>query len=205
MQLNAEDGGNRKYILVQIPEEIDKNQPAHKAGYRTIDEIGRERIKRAASKIKEETDADIDYGFKLYRLNEPNSQTIDKLIEFDPGDINFNEDDYVSNFGFNGESGKDTILTTWLNEDGYGLLAKVESLKIGNYEADKYKNSLYLIEPGIKSDDIMQLIKLLEKNQLDINRVVVYGYSLNFNIANELRNNLKNLKNNQSVNLIERY
>ena len=205
MQLNAEDGGNRKYILVQISEKIEKNKSPYKAGYRTIDEIGRERIKRAASKIKEETGADIDYGFKLYRLNEPTVQTVDKLIDFDPNDINFNENDYVSNFDFNGEKGKDTILTTWLNEDGYGLLAKVESLKIGNYEADKYKNSLYLIEPGIKSDDIMELIKLLEKNQLDINRVVAYGYSLNFNTANELRNNLKNLKNNQSVSLIERY
>lgn len=205
MQLNAKDGGNRKYILVQIPEKIVKNKSAYKAGYRTIDEIGCQRIKRAASKIKEETGADIDYGFKLYRLNEPTVQTIDKLIDFDPNDINFNEDDYVSNFEFNGEHGKDTILTTWLNEDGYGLLAKAESLKIGNYEADKYKNSLYIIEPGIKSNDIMELIKLLERNQLNINRVVVYGYSLNFNVANELRNNLKNLKNNQSVSLIERY
>lgn len=205
MQLNAEDGGNRKYILVQIPEEIGKDKPAYEAGYRTIDEIGCERIKRAAVKIKEDTNADIDYGFKLYKLNEPDVQTIDKLIEFNPEDISFTEDDYVLNFSFDGESGKDTILTTWLNEDGYGLLAKAESLRIGGYAADKYKNSLYIIEPGIKSNDIMELIKLLEKNQLNINRVVVYGYSLNFNITNELRNNLKNLKNNQSVSLIERY
>lgn len=205
MQLNSEDGGNRKYIMVQIPEEIDKNQPAYKSGYRTIDEIGRERIKRAADKIRKETNADIDYGFKLYRLNEPTVQTIDKLIDFDPNDINFNEDDYVSNFEFDGENGKDTILTTWLNEDGYGLLAQANPFKIGDYEAYKYKNSLYIINPGINSNDVMELIKLLEKNQLDINRVVAYGYSLNFNISNELRNNLKNLKNNQSVSLIERY
>lgn len=205
MRLNVEDGGNRKYMMIQIPEEIDKNQTAYKAGYRTIDEIGCERIKRAASKIKEETDADIDYGFKLYRLNEPTVQTVDKLIDFDPNDINFNEDDYISNFEFNGENGKDTILTTWLNEDGYGLLAQANPFKIGDYEAYKYKNSLYIIDSGIKSNDVMELIKLLEKNQLDINRVVAYGYSLNFNISNELRNNLKNLKNNQSVSLIERY
>lgn len=205
MQLNAEDGGNRKYILVQIPEEIGKDKPAYEAGYRTIDEIGRERIKRAAVKIKEETNADIDYGFKLYRLNEPDVQTIDKLIEFNPDELSFTKDDYVSNFSFDGENGKDTILTTWLNEDGYGLLVNSEPIKIGNYTADIYKDSLYIIEPGLKSDDIMELIKLLEKNQLNINRVVAYGYSLNFNIANELRNNLKNLKNNQSVSLIERY
>lgn len=50
MKLNAEDGGNRKYILVQLPEEIEESKPAFKAGYKTIDEIGRERIKRAAKK-----------------------------------------------------------------------------------------------------------------------------------------------------------
>jgi len=88
---------------------------------------------------------------------------------------------------------------------GMDLLAQPDSFKIGDYEAYKYKNSLYIINPGIKSNDVMELIKLLEKNQLDINRVVAYGYSLNFNISNELRNNLKNLKNNQSVSLIERY
>lgn len=68
MQLNAEDGGNRKFILAQLPERIKEDKPAYKAGYRTIDEIGRERIRRAAKKIKEETSADIDYGFKTYRL-----------------------------------------------------------------------------------------------------------------------------------------
>lgn len=204
MQINALNKKEIKYIMIQLDQEFD-NANINNSNYSTIDELGRERIKRAAEKIRKETNADIDYGFKLYRLNEPTVQTIDKLIDFNPSDINFNEDDYVSNFEFNGESGKDTILTTWLNEDGYGLLVKAEPLKIGNYEADKYKNSLYIIDPGIKSSDIIELIKLLEKNQLDINRVVAYGYSLNFNIANELRNNLKNLKNNQSVNLIERY
>lgn len=68
MQLNSEDKGQRKYIMVQLPEKIKGNKPAYKAGYRTIDEIGRARIEKAAKKIKEETGADIDYGYKLYYL-----------------------------------------------------------------------------------------------------------------------------------------
>lgn len=60
MQLNAEDGGKRKYIMVQLPERIEENKPAYKAGYRTIDELGIARIEKAAAKIKEETDAGID-------------------------------------------------------------------------------------------------------------------------------------------------
>lgn len=52
MDLNAKDSGNRKYIMVQLAEKIAENKPAYKAGYRTIDEIGRERIIRAAKKLR---------------------------------------------------------------------------------------------------------------------------------------------------------
>ncbi len=65
MQLNAEDGGNRKFILVQIPEPTPENSEARKAGYATIAGIGKERIRRAANKIKEEhPDTQADLGLK---------------------------------------------------------------------------------------------------------------------------------------------
>ena len=70
MQLNAEDGGNRKYIMVQIAEETDEKSEAYKAGYKNICEIGQERIRRAGAKIKEETGVDIDYGFRVYELSD---------------------------------------------------------------------------------------------------------------------------------------
>lgn len=75
-QLNAEDEGNRKYIMVQLPEATDEKSEAYKAGYKNICEIGKERIRRAANKIKEETKADIDYGFRVYRLDSSNMQEI---------------------------------------------------------------------------------------------------------------------------------
>jgi adenine-specific DNA-methyltransferase len=73
MQLNAEDCGNRKFILVQLPEQTDEKSEAYKAGYKNICEIGKERIRRAGDKIKQECpDADIDTGFKVFRVADSN-------------------------------------------------------------------------------------------------------------------------------------
>lgn len=79
MQLNAEDGGNRKFIMVQVPEETPEDSEARKAGYNTIPEIARERIRRAGKKIKEEsplTTADLDTGFRVFRLDEGNYEDV---------------------------------------------------------------------------------------------------------------------------------
>ena len=75
MQLNTEDGGNRKFICVQLPEKTDEHSEAYKAGYKTICEIGKERIRRAGEKIKAEsplTTQDIDTGFKVFKLDSSN-------------------------------------------------------------------------------------------------------------------------------------
>ena len=70
MQLNAEDGGNRKFIMVQLPEETDEKSEAFKVGYKNICEIGKERIRRAGEKIKaDKPDTVFDDGFKVYKIN----------------------------------------------------------------------------------------------------------------------------------------
>lgn len=71
-QLNSEDLCSRKFILVQLPEAPNDKSEAFTAGYKNICEIGKERIRRAAIKIKKETNADLDYGFRVYRLDESN-------------------------------------------------------------------------------------------------------------------------------------
>lgn len=96
MQLNAEDGGNRKFIMVQLPEETDEKSEAYKAGYKTIAEIGKERIRRAAAQIKAEqekkqkTESDslfdqhdndeaqknLDLGFRVYKLDSSNMKDV---------------------------------------------------------------------------------------------------------------------------------
>jgi adenine-specific DNA-methyltransferase len=86
MQLNAEDGGHRKYIMVQIPEKTDKESAAYKAGYKNICEIGEERIRRAGKKIKENsplTTQDLDTGFRVYRIDSSNM----KDVYFAPKDL----------------------------------------------------------------------------------------------------------------------
>ena len=76
MELNAVDGGYRKYIMVQLPEVCGEKSEARKAGYETICDIGEERIRRAGDKIRAETGADIDYGFRVFRVDTTNMEEV---------------------------------------------------------------------------------------------------------------------------------
>lgn len=79
MQLNAEDGGHRKFIMVQLPEKCDEASEAYKAGYKNICEIGKERIRRAGDKIKSEspmTTQDLDIGFRVLKLDDSNMKDV---------------------------------------------------------------------------------------------------------------------------------
>lgn len=91
MQLNAEDGGHRKFIMVQLPEPCDENSEAYKAGYKNICEIGKERIRRAGEKIKEEnplTTQDLDIGFRVLKLDDSNMKDVYYAAdEYDQGSL----------------------------------------------------------------------------------------------------------------------
>ena len=79
MQLNAEDGGNRKFIMVQLPEKCDEKSEAFKAGYKNICEIGKERIRRAGTKIKEDNPIgtqNLDTGFRVFKLDDSNMNDV---------------------------------------------------------------------------------------------------------------------------------
>lgn len=204
MQLNAEDGGHRKYIMVQLPEKIEEDKPAYKAGYRSIDAIGRARIKKAAQKIKEETGADIDYGYKLFYLENPDKTTLMDLENFEP-ENKLITDDMVSVFDNTHSKGKESILATWLAEDGYGLSRSSKPYPLEGYMADRIEKTLYIIDEGLQQDDAMTLIKRIENEELDITRLVIYAHSVPFHILHELRKNLKVLRNNKNVTMIERF
>jgi len=113
MQLNAEDGGKRRYILVQLPESTEGTE-AYENGYKNICDVGKERIRRAAKRIKEETGAEIDYGFRVYRVDSSNMKDVyytpDKL-----GQINL--DDVASNIKED-RTGEDLLIQVMLE---YGL------------------------------------------------------------------------------------
>ena len=91
MQLNAEDGGNRKFIMVQLPEQTDEKSEAYKAGYKNICEIGKERIRRAGQKILKENEnkegiENLDIGFRVLKLDESNMTD----VYYNPADYNQN-------------------------------------------------------------------------------------------------------------------
>ena len=94
IQLNAEDGGNRKFIMVQLPEATDEKSDAFKAGYKTIAEISKERIRRAAAKIKEKNpEYKGDLGFKVFKLDSTNIKPWE--VDFDMAERTL--EDFISN------------------------------------------------------------------------------------------------------------
>ena len=125
MQLNSEDKYNRKYILVQLPEEIPQETDAYEAGYKTICDIGEERIRRAGKKIKEETGADIDYGFRCFKIDSSNM----KDVYYRPADIGqMNLDQFTDNI--KEDRKPDDLLIQVMLDLGVLLSSKVEQTEI---------------------------------------------------------------------------
>ena len=129
MQLNAEDGGKRKFIMVQLPEATDEKSEAYKAGYKNICEIGKERIRRAGKKIKEEsplTTQDLDTGFRVLKLDSSNMQDVYYTpAEFDEQKL-FDDNIKPDRLGNDGE---DLLFQTMI-ELGIELSARIEKRSI---------------------------------------------------------------------------
>lgn len=191
-QLNLEDGIKRKFVMVQLQEETDGNSVARKAGYRTIDEIGIERIKRAAKKIKEENPLFAgDLGFKHYTLEEVPENTLDKLETFDPNVI-LSTDDVLNMFG------RDTVLETWLVNDGYGLGAKTEDIVLDKYHATLCGNHLYLTDGDFTEDAMTALVDRYQSDPaFNPDCIVLFGYSFGHNAMDMLE------KNKPTINLVK--
>lgn len=225
MQLNAEDGGHRKFIMVQLPEKTyhtnkdGKMVPtkggrvAFEDGFRSIDEISRERIRRAAAKIKADNEltlpADFDGSFKHYRVVKPSRMTLDRIEEFNPqtDELVLDTVDSFSSqtLGVAGNaSGEQTVLATWLAKDGYPFDVDVQKIDLAGYQGNLIENNrLYLIREDWSSKCTEKLLNLLGTHALNLQAVVIFGYSFNLNDLRELENGLKQLDGN--VSLIKRY
>ncbi len=191
MRLNAEDNGKRRFILIQLPEKVKEGSEAEKVGFNTIDQIGIERIIRAAKKIKEEfPDTTSDLGFKHYTLVEPEQNTLDKLEKFDPTENKlFADKDILSKFG------KYTVLATWLVRDGYGLTADAEELNFAGYNGYYIGKHLYLIDPELSNKAIEAIVVKYETDgSFNPENVVLFGYSFTWTEMEALKINLKRLK-----------
>lgn len=225
MQQNIADQGHRKFIMAQLPEKtyyINKNgekiptkggRTAFEDGFMSVDEIARERIRRAANKIKKDNNLtlpeDFDGSFKHFRVVKPLKQTLENIDVFDPKNTNLFTnmiDEFSSkSLGIEGDAtGEQTILTTWLVQDGYPFDAEVEEVRFDNYTAHKVEdNRLYIIKEGWGSDQTQELLNQLGTYQLGIQSVVIFGYSFNVAELRELENGLRQLDH--IVTLIKRY
>ena len=225
LKLNAEDGGNRKFIMVQLPEKTytvnsdSKEVPtkggkaAYEAGFKSIDEISRERIRRAAAKIKADNDLtlpkDFDGSFKHYRVVNPTKQTLEDIEDFDPDNTTLFTD-MVDSFSSKGldvagdATGEQTILTTWLAKDGYSFDANIKKIDFDGYEASLVEDSrLYIINNGWSSVNTKALLNKIGTHQITVQTIVLFGYSFNIADLRELEIGLKQLDGN--INLLKRY
>lgn len=133
MSINSQDSKFKlKYILIQLPENTDKNTVAYKAGYLTIPQIGKERIRRAATKIKEETNADIDYGFKVFKVASSNMQD----VYYKPQDYTQGQLDVFAD-NIKEDRTSEDLLTQILLDWGLPLTLKTEPLSIQGKEVFK--------------------------------------------------------------------
>ena len=133
LQYNLEKNIKSKYIMVQLPEKCEENSEAYRNGYKTICEIGEERIRRAGKKIKEETNADIDYGFRVYKVDSTNMKDVYYIPnDLEQGDLlelesNIKEDRTT-----------DDLLTQVILDLGLSLDLSIEEKMIG-------KNKVYYV------------------------------------------------------------
>ena len=128
MQLNAEDGGKRKFIMVQLPEETDEKSEARKAGYETICDIGKERIRRAGAKIKAEsplTTQNLDTGFRVLKLASSNMED----VYYTPDEYDFNLFDQLADNIKPGRTPEDLLFQVMLDL-GILLSSKIEETTI---------------------------------------------------------------------------
>lgn len=128
MQLNAQDGGKRKFIMVQLPELTDEKSPAYKAGYKTICEIGKERIRRAGKKIKEDsplTTQNLDIGFRVLKCDTSNM----KDVYYSPTDFDMNLLDMMADNIKEDRTPEDLLFQVMLDL-GVELSSKIEQKTI---------------------------------------------------------------------------
>lgn len=207
MRLNANRNKHR-FIMIQLPEDLDKsyvsasgdekkrikklvnyldsNNRVHK-----LDQLGIERIIRAAKMIKEENpDTTADLGFKHYTLEEPNRTTLDKLEKFVPEDQGMVlTNDILTDFG------TQTVLTTWLVRDGYGFNADVKAIDFEGYIGYYIDKHLYLIDANITDAAIAAIVDKYEMDgNFNAENVVIFGYSFIWTKTEELKMNLARLK-----------
>jgi len=181
MQLSAEDGGNRKFIMVQLPEPIDENSEAGKAGYKNICEIGKERIRRAGEKIKaeladsnrqiqlgEESRQPVDIGFKVMKLDSSN------IKKWNPDYENFENSlfDIINNY-VDGRTELDMVYEIMIKY-GLDLAYSVEQIDVNGKKIYSIANGMLIVclDDKITTDIAKYIVGFKKERGIDEMRVV---------------------------------
>ncbi len=166
MQLNAEEGGNRKYICVQLPEKCDEKSEAFKAGYKNICEIGKERIRRAGKKIKEENPLltnDLDTGFRVLKLDSscmkdvyynPDDMTQDLLAGLED---NIKEDRTPEDLLFQVMLDMGVLLSSKIEEK---IINNKKVFIVGEYDHDSQPNLICCFDNNLTDDVVKEIAKM---------------------------------------------
>ena len=206
MQLNAEDGGNRKFIMVQIPEEIDPKKS--KAAYDfcvnelkqepVITTIGKERIKRAANKIKKENESKLeekplDLGFKLFKIKSIPEKYIERMK---------NENNELLITKMLSDEELQALLITWKTYDGYPLTKELKTVQFGKYNSYVVDRILYLVNTDFNLENLLEFIKKLDSDgDFVINKIVIFGYHFNSDILLTIKDMVTTYRNKKSIEL----
>ncbi|MCR9574915.1 site-specific DNA-methyltransferase [Vibrio alginolyticus] len=192
-KLNVSDSGNRKFIVIQIPEKTSIKSDARKAGYETIFEITKDRLLKASEKIRAENpDYQGDLGFKIF-------ETVEDFRVKDEGELtlenhSFFDDAVLTDKQYN------TLLTTWCVYDGSLLTTPIQDVDLNGYTAHLCDKRLYLIAPNFNSETIKALLHELDNNKdFEPNKVVFYGNNFDSAKQMELNEALKGYANKKSL------
>jgi len=211
MQLNAEDGGNRQFICVQIDEATDPKSEAYKAGYKTIFDITQARISKAAAKIKDtlspaplpqageggaqRRERALDLGFKVFAtqpifdkyLDTPDALT-ENLELFDVNTLS--------------QADRHSLMLTWAARDGIKLGAPLTPVTLGGYTAYAAEKILYFVDPDISLNAVVALLEQLDNNPAFApSRLVVLGYLLDSKTQREMTEAVKGYNNRKGIEL----
>lgn len=194
MQLNAEDGGNRRYICVQWAEETDARSEARKAGYATIFDITRARIEKAAAKIRAEHPGfQGDLGFKIFEAVPGAGLLADAGFDPDKADMalpSLNATDLH------------TLLTTWRVHDGQALTDAAQPVELAGYTAYWCGAQLYVLHAGFDSQALKALVQRLDGDAaFKPERVVFYGPHMASAMQHELHQAITGYANKKSLNM----
>ena len=188
MWYNANNNTKIRFILIQLQEIIKLGSKAYNTGYRTIDNIGMDRIRKSADLVRDAMPSNIDLGFKHYTLIEPPTETIDRMEVFNPKAI-FADENILSQFG------RESVLETWIVKDGYGFGAKIEAVKLDKYTSYQCGKHLYFVDAGLSETDVVALIdKYHQDPKFNPENLVIFGYSFTFTQTEMLHKNIAVLK-----------